>query len=62
MKLDVLKIANTGRTALFVASNNQNKGQVNEEEAGGMHNHHRFYARECLKKRYSVYLYYSTYY
>ena len=30
MKLDVLKIANTGRTALFVASNNQNKGQVNE--------------------------------
>ena len=34
MKLDILKIAITGRTALFVASNNQNKGQVKERGGG----------------------------
>ena len=34
MKLEILKITITGKTALFIASNNKNKGQVNERGGG----------------------------
>ena len=36
MKLDILKITITGRTALCVASNSQNKGRVNERREAGV--------------------------